>query len=165
MKTYIIAFATILLSLPAFGQTLERQVIGAAGTSSSTANMQISYTVGEPAVTTLSGGSIVLTQGFQQPDEDVTGIQSPEVLVEYNVYPNPTTDQLNIRLFSEKPLIVQIQLLDISGKKVDNICQSASFSGEWRGEIDLSNLPQGQYLLWIGQESTGKYTTLQIQKL
>ena len=58
----VILFCTLL-----HAQSIERSVVGSAGTSNDTAGYSISYTVGEPVVSTLISPSNYLTQGFQQP--------------------------------------------------------------------------------------------------
>lgn len=47
-------------------QTLERTVIGSSGTTLSTANASLDFTIGELVVTTNSNGSTTLNQGFHQ---------------------------------------------------------------------------------------------------
>lgn len=64
----ILLACIIVAALPATAQLqLSRQVIGSTGNYSTAGGISISSTVGEPAVTTLTGGSSILTQGFQQP--------------------------------------------------------------------------------------------------
>lgn len=46
---------------------LERSVISSGGNESSSSSVQLSSTIGEPAVQTASTGSFIYTQGFQQP--------------------------------------------------------------------------------------------------
>jgi hypothetical protein len=62
---------TLILSLAllqTFGQTpaVIMQVVASAGGSQSTANFSIDWTLGEPVIGDVSGGSLILTQGFQQ---------------------------------------------------------------------------------------------------
>ncbi|MBL7941537.1 MAG: hypothetical protein JNM00_02165, partial [Flavobacteriales bacterium] len=57
----------LLLSSFAGAQSLDRQVLGSAGTFFGQPTLQIEFTLGETSVLTLSEGSYVLTQGFHQP--------------------------------------------------------------------------------------------------
>ncbi|MEM6686296.1 MAG: hypothetical protein AAF617_10980, partial [Bacteroidota bacterium] len=59
---------TILLFVVFYtnAQTIERQVIGSAGTTLSNANSTIEFSVGETAITTISDGTTTISQGFQQ---------------------------------------------------------------------------------------------------
>ena len=61
LTTICIAFATF-----SFSQQLSRYVVSSGGNYSSNSGYTISSTIGEPMVTTLTSGSNVLTQGFQQ---------------------------------------------------------------------------------------------------
>ncbi len=67
--------------------TLERSVIGSAGYASPT----MSFTMGEVVTTTTTAGSIVLTQGFQQPDTVLrVGISNVvNTTLDIQLYPNP----------------------------------------------------------------------------
>ncbi len=49
-------------------KTISRKVIASAGGSVSNKNCQISYTVGETVINTITAPKITITQGFQQPD-------------------------------------------------------------------------------------------------
>lgn len=62
---------TLILSLAlvqAFGQTPEivLQVVSSAGGTQTNGSITIDWTLGEPVIGDVSGGSIILTQGFQQ---------------------------------------------------------------------------------------------------
>ena len=61
LTTICLAFATF-----SFSQQLSRYVVSSGGNYSSNSGYTISSTIGEPMVTTLTSGSNVLTQGFQQ---------------------------------------------------------------------------------------------------
>jgi len=58
----------VLLVIPSIhAQTqLERSVISSGGNESSSSSLQLSSTIGEPAVQTASTGNFIYTQGFQQ---------------------------------------------------------------------------------------------------
>lgn len=64
------SLALIICTLPTLLSAqvqLERQVIGASGSESSSASLKISSTVGETAVETAVNPNFIYTQGFQQP--------------------------------------------------------------------------------------------------
>lgn len=64
MKYIIIAL--LLFTSVSFSQSIERQVIGSSGNTLSNGTVSLDFTVGELAVTTITDGSVVLTQGFHQ---------------------------------------------------------------------------------------------------
>ncbi len=65
MKQFLF-ITTLLITVSLSSQTLERTVIGSSGTTLSTANASLDFTIGDLVVTTSSNGSNTLTQGFQQ---------------------------------------------------------------------------------------------------
>lgn len=62
--------------------TLERQVIGSTGGYTTGTNITLSSTVGEPVVQTLFSVNNILTQGFQQPNNNVDSLVTYEVINE-----------------------------------------------------------------------------------
>ncbi|MCH2034321.1 MAG: hypothetical protein MK202_12495 [Tenacibaculum sp.] len=65
MKQFLF-ITTLLITASLYSQTIERTVIGSSGTTLSTANASLDFTIGDLVVTTSSNGSNTLTQGFQQ---------------------------------------------------------------------------------------------------
>ncbi|MGE0562070.1 MAG: gliding motility-associated C-terminal domain-containing protein [Flavobacteriales bacterium] len=61
---------------------LERQVIGSTGGYQVGTTMSISSTIGEPAIQTLFSVNKILTQGFQQPTNNVDSLVTYEVINE-----------------------------------------------------------------------------------
>ena len=55
--------------LSASAQTIARHVISTAGGTLSAGGYSINYNIGEPMVSTLTAGSNMITQGFEQPDD------------------------------------------------------------------------------------------------
>ena len=68
-----ISYWLLANSCPVFSQSVSPSVIGSAGNYSGVVGgMSISSNVGESAVTTVSNGTITLTQGFEQPFIQIT---------------------------------------------------------------------------------------------
>lgn len=152
MKTIILLLTSCLfVTLSASAQvSLERQVIGSTGNFSTSSTMQLSSTVGEAVTQTLISGTLVLTQGFQQADRNYwqTGTEDLlELVVSYEVFPNPTSDLLTVRLESEKLVQLQLQLFDLSGKKLAGFEKQLSGQGQLESQFSLSSLSEGIYLL------------------
>jgi gliding motility-associated-like protein len=67
---YILALFLMLISTASFAQVqITRQVIGSTGGDVTGSNISVSFTVGETVIQTISN-SMILTQGFQQPEDD-----------------------------------------------------------------------------------------------
>ena len=67
---YILILLCLLgfdLSIRAQNTQKEREVVSSQGGSAQGSTIDISYTVGEPAVTTNIGSNVLITQGFEQP--------------------------------------------------------------------------------------------------
>jgi hypothetical protein len=111
--------AAVILTLhtPARGQ----EVITSAGDFHSAGGYSVSWTIGEPVIETFTSGSTVLTQGFQQPILiSVSIYENPELNFEINVFPNPTSDFLNVIIPGENYDEMQYFLFDAAGKLLDN---------------------------------------------
>ena len=79
-------------------QTIERSVIGAAGESVSTSNVQLDITIGETVTATGSVSSGSITQGFNQPlvaQGDVSVFNLNQNAIEILAYPNPVSNELS----------------------------------------------------------------------
>lgn len=82
------------------------------------------------------------------------GINEPMSIEEPNdfdfqVYPNPISSELNVILTNSDSKIIQVEILDLSGKKV----LSQEFSNKNTFKIDVSNYPKGTYILKINNQS------------
>ena len=98
--------------------TLAPSVISSGGGYAEGDNISISWTLGELAVTTLTGGNMILTQGFQQPFDMGVGISSNEVNWNISVYPNPVGDELRIRFDIDKPGDFLVEIQDVTGRLI-----------------------------------------------
>ena len=69
---------------------------------------------------------------------------------EYHLYPNPATEALTIEVQSAYTGVVDISMLDLSGRKVYN--QSSNKNGfQLKQSINTNDLPNGLYLVRIRQ--------------
>jgi len=139
-------------------QTVEREIVGAAGGAFSNASIHVSNSVGELAVSSNSTAGLIVTQGFQQTKLNTTGINGKsQMLFDVKAYPNPTTDYLNVEFNSEKVIEVSMQIRDQLGRLVPFDVRSNTVEGLNKRTIDLSNLSSGNYILvlLIDNESAG----------
>ncbi len=135
----IIAFVFCLFVIHANGQSIERSVIGSSGGSFSNSNLNVQWTIGETVVSTLSAGSILLTQGFHQYNSNSSSIVS---ILHSNieVYPNPTENLLHFKMNNSIEM-AEITMTDINGKTVKTELWNTMDSHT----IDISNLAPGVY--------------------
>ena len=97
---------------------LTPSVIAAGGGFGEGNNISISWTLGELAVTTLSAGDLILTQGFQQPFDIDVGVKEKELNWGISVYPNPVGDVLRIKFDIERAGDFLIEIQDVTGRLV-----------------------------------------------
>jgi hypothetical protein len=112
-----IIFCTVAVSAQV---TLAPSVVASGGGYAEAENISISWTLGELAVSTLTGGNMILTQGFQQPFElDINPVvQKDQVTWGISVYPNPVGDELRIRFNTQNPGDYLVEIQDVTGRLV-----------------------------------------------
>jgi len=139
----VLAFAPLAL----FGQSAERQVIASSGGYSSASNIQASYTAGETVVATGTSSSVIVTQGFQQPNVSSVGIEEMDNGLSVNVYPNPVSDNLIVEINSTNELLVNATVYDMQGKATGVTVSNLNVNGTLKQTLDVSSLNAGKYLI------------------
>lgn len=146
-------------------QTIERSVIGSAGGVGSFAGGEVSFTVGEAVTATVSAGSFLLTQGFQQPSAN-TNVSSEKLIeVSWQAYPNPTKDQVEIKLTSDRKAVLQASVFDLAGRNTGIATQQAQLPGQVILRFDLSAQPNGVYLVRLMDEAGKEAQAIRVQKI
>jgi hypothetical protein len=129
-------------------QSLSPEVIATAGDYYVGSNASLSWTLGEPIIETFTATGNILTQGFQQPTYDVTGIDDRpgsknENYTDINVFPNPASDYLNVNFIKISHSGVTVQMYDLQGKVViDKQMQTNALQ-----QLDLGKISKGNYIL------------------
>ena len=147
MKKLILS---LFILLPTFISAVQaQQVVSSGGAFFKGDNFSLSWTIGEPVIETLSNGSVILTQGFQQGYPASNSIEDfLQTGLNIQVYPNPVADNLNLLVKSDNYASLQFSLHDISGK--------ALFRGSIISDltnIDMNMVPHGVYLLRLLNKS------------
>ena len=62
----------------------------------------------------MTGSGFVLTQGFQQPGIKVISAETPHEGTGVDVYPNPATDFINVKLFGDKARKFKIEVINLT---------------------------------------------------
>jgi len=137
------AWAIFLLAWGCAHAQIE-QVVAASGQQLTGSNGEVSFTVGEPAITTLSSSGNMVSQGYQQSNLSTTAINdvSPSAY-RVSVYPNPTANQLTVMVQGLNQQLV-IQLYDIQGKLLYQTTTTSE-----KSELDFTPYATGQYLLQL----------------
>lgn len=159
----------MIIVCQSFGQvSIERYVIAPLGHYDTGGTLSLSYTVGEPAVTTLLSinGTLILTQGFQQPEILPVGIDDPyELLVDYSIFPNPTTEVLNVKLSADIPVDLKLAVVDVRGRSTGLTIQEIRVVGEKTTIFNLGTLADGFYFLNVLTNSGELVQSFKVQKV
>jgi hypothetical protein len=119
-----------------------QETVPASGGDATGAGGSSSYTVGQVVYTTATGTNGSLAQGVQQPYEIsiTTGVKETTINLKMNVYPNPTTNYLTLKVDDFETL--NFQLIDLHGKTIENKKVTASNTS-----IKMEALPKAIYFL------------------
>ncbi len=113
----VIFSAVFLLGFALTGLQAQESLNTTGGNASGSGG-SISYSIGQVVYTTNTSTDGTLTQGVQQPYEIlVTGIEDIKgISLAMAVYPNPTTDLLQLKVENKHLKDLSIQLFDTNGK-------------------------------------------------
>ena len=139
--------AAMLMATMSYAQSIAPQSVNSGGTKMTQANGSLSFTVGELVVlsqidrdgNTLSGGftagATLITASIRETDAAVLDVK---------VYPNPTTELVNIQINHSTIDQVVVTITDLQGKEV--------YSGKYAGisnviGINTASYATGTYVL------------------
>lgn len=144
--------------------SLERQVIASGGGFQQSGNIQLSSTIGEAVIVTATSGSIILTQGFQQTQTEIVGIEIPEFNVDVLAYPNPTGHSVTLEISALNSMDIYVEVMDVLGRRVIPI-DKITVQNKATEEYDFSKLAAGNYLISLKSSNKRLLTTIKIQKI
>lgn len=155
----------LMAPLAARAQTIERQVLGAAGGSMTAGGILHAYTVGEPCTTPLWDGELYLTQGFHQTAGFSVLIADAMNGMELRAFPNPTRNAVHLELTANAHRLVDVTVHDALGKWVMASPTLATGPGIARSTVDLSAFAAGTYIIRL-LDSEGAWTrSIRVEKL
>ena len=136
-----------------------RQVVSSTGKDTLIGTTNWAYTIGEPVVETYTAGSLILTQGFHQPD----GYSITPFIPLINnlvIYPNPgrPNSTLSFYLKADKPSL-NILIYDVQGKLYQQQTLD-SYAGQTYHSLNPQIMAAGSYIVKViagNDVYTGKY--------
>lgn len=121
--------------------------VNASGGDASSASGSLAYSIGQINYTSVSNGSITVTQGVQQTYQitDVTGLNTPHISLELLVYPNPAQNYVNLTLanFSSEDKNY-FTLNDALGKEI-----KSQTINSFQTQISVQDIANGIYFLSV----------------
>lgn len=146
-------FSFLGMSTSIKAQSLSRQVIGIAGSSTTlkSNHLKVNWTLGEAIIgkAVEANGQSQVTIGFQQPDLSILPPATNDKLL-VNISPNPTPDLINVTLLDPSLRNLRLTLSNNSGQVlIPNVLIEP-----WKNEVDLSRFPPGIYFLNVFDQET-----------
>lgn len=128
----------LLLFLPLLGMAQPRQqVTNMAGFDISVTDFIVTSSIGEPAIFTLTGSNLILTQGFLQPEI------IPCKNLDFSYYPNPAKGEIIIEANGCEVQVKTMELYDSWGRKITVIKPSRD------NKVQLGDISPGVYYIKI----------------
>lgn len=146
-KKAITSVAFLLLGL---GGLQAQESPTASGGEATGTGGTANYSVGQVVSTTNTGTNGSVAQGVQQPYEISTtvGVNETTINLELSVYPNPTTNYLQLKIEDFELSTLNFQLIDLQGKVIENKKVTATTS-----TINMETLPKAIYFLNISDNN------------
>ena len=158
---FLTIISLIVLPFVGVAQSITPEVIASAGEHYDNGTVQLSWTLGEVMIDTYDNGTNILTQGFHQTQLTVTSIEENLADVTMNLYPNPTSEYLNISLRNNQNDI-NLQVYDMTGKLIHKDMINAHDS---KYVLPMQTVATGKYLIQMQSEDGKMNTTHQVVKL
>ncbi len=138
-----VLFSTLLLGAL---QLHAQEAVVTSGNNATGTNGNVSYSVGQIAYTTNTGTTGSVAQGVQQPYEiqTVLGAENFNINLQLAVYPNPTTNWLQLEVKNNDLTNLSYQLFDLNGRMIYNQKVTSETS-----TISMEQLPQAVFLLKV----------------
>jgi hypothetical protein len=144
MKKTLLTTTSLVFCWFAFGQTS----MNVSGGSVSNATGSISYSIGQVAYQSTSNTSGSVSQGVQHAYEISTlSLEENKFNFTLTAFPNPTTENLNLRVGSFNQEKLTYKLMDAQGKTIE---QGAILAQETT--LDMQQLPTATYFVEVHNE-------------
>ena len=146
LKTHFL-FCYIFVCSMSYGQLNDLRVVASSGNSFETENLSLDWTLGEVVVDTYESQPFGLSQGFHQPVYQIVSVKSiPAEMGLITVFPNPVSDQLNVKMNFDQIEKGEIELVDSKGMSV----WKKEFEGnEVIEQYSAEALPPGSYRIVV----------------
>ena len=123
-----------------------QEVLSTQGDSYSNASSNIDFTIGEVIINTGTDGTVDLSQGFHQTNWNFVGMEDYSPGFEASVFPNPTSEVLNIRTSSFEN--VRYTLYNAQGKLLIQDILSAE-----QTPVQVGQLAPGSYSIILNNRT------------
>jgi len=132
----------------AAAQSLSPTVISSSGGSGSSSGTHLSWTTGELLVQNYSADTLMLTQGFEQGEYNITTAvdELQGMGMDVAVYPNPVSNMLNVDFKGQIDQTVRVRLMNLNGKLI--LAREYSSPSQVR-RMSMNGVAPGTYMLEV----------------
>ena len=148
MNKLILIILGIFFTEIAIGQTLDMKLISSLGDSFNNSSYQLDWSIGECVTTSFASSDFLITQGFHQNSYQIMSVKDLRVDIEIKVYPNPTTNFVNLKVENSKIENMQYILTSVYGK----VLQLKKITKN-QEQINFSNVTTGIYFISISKNN------------
>lgn len=146
-RLFNILLGSTLILLTTMTTVKSQSVVGVTGSSYTDSQLQIEWSIGELAITTLQAGETILTQGFLQPYYTMSYVRlDRQVITDLKAFPNPCKDLISLSFSDASEQDVSIKITDVLGRPLETAMLHRHFSDKHFFDINLSHLPSGVYV-------------------
>jgi len=146
---------TVLIVFPII--VFSQDIITTSGGNITNNSVQVNWTIGEPITDLITNNKTIVTSGLNQPTFKIeTSIENINTKIDVSVFPNPTSQFINIKFDGESSL--RARILTLSGAVI-----SAYEIKEKLTQLDLSKVVSGVFIIELS-DNTGKLNTYRIIK-
>jgi hypothetical protein len=151
----------VLFLLISISYTYAQQSVNASGGNGTGTGGSVSFTVGQIDYVSATGSNGSISQGVQQPFEIFTlGTNDyPTIQLQAIVYPNPTTENVNLSITNFSLENLEYDLYDVSGKLISHQKITANET-----QISMEILSAGNYFIAVNENSKNLKTFKIIKK-
>lgn len=150
MRKLLVLFFVLQFIGNLSAQQIQQNVTNASGSVFQADNLTITFSVGEPIISTLMNNNHLLSQGFIQPiktDLPTSLLHFANLDASFTTYPNPVTEGVTVEFTDNSIIPLKYEVYSSDGRLVLNILESKSY-------INLSALSNGIY--WLRPIVLGK---------
>ena len=162
MKSTLV-FLSLFYSVALFAQRINPSTLSSGGAQNFGQTHQIEWTLGELAIQPIQNSSILVTQGFHQPQFDpITSVPHLNFLTDLEIFPNPVEKLIQVKATFRAEAEGQLELFDVHGRTI----WIRSFGGNQITEsLNFEDLPSSVYYLRIVLNHSSYIPTITLHKI
>lgn len=145
-----LVFLSLMFLIKSFNPIWAQESINFTGGNISNTTGSVSFSIGEVVFNSFSNTDFNITHGVQHSIE-VFLVETAEISSPFSaqVFPNPSSEQIQIKLPSNLTGTYSFKLIDLNGKELLNHLVKESFA-----VIDISTFESATYYLLISSEDS-----------